>query len=74
MTDKEDKTKVKPNDPRKRVVKRADDEPKEEFIEKDPNEARSEAGADMGKIDSMGISEKAKNQPSDEGDTRKEKK
>jgi len=48
--------------------------PSEEFISPDPSRSNPEKDTEPEEIDKMGISKKAKNQPSDEGDTAKNRK
>ena len=47
------------------------EEPAEEFITPDPTRSVPEKQVGQVKLDKMGISQKAKNQPSDERDTSK---
>jgi hypothetical protein len=54
--------------------KRKDDLPAEEFISPDPTRSSPDGDSGPEEIDKMGISKKAKNQSSDEGDVSKNKK
>jgi hypothetical protein len=54
--------------------KRKDDLPAEEFISSDPTRSTPDRDSEPEEIDKMGISKKAKNQSSDEGDVSKNKK
>lgn len=48
--------------------------PAEEFTSPDPSRSKPVKDAETGEIDKMGISKKAKNQPTDEGDISKNRK
>ncbi len=53
---------------------KCNDKPGEEFITPDPSRSAPDKDIETVEIDKMGISKKTKNQPSDQGDTSKNKK
>lgn len=58
----------------KRSSSKREEEPAEEFITPDPTRSVPDKNVGVDTVDKMGISEKAKNQPSDEKDISENKK
>lgn len=62
------------NDLLKKGTPERNEEPSEEFITPDPTRSVPAKNVGLRELDKMGISQKAKNQPSDERDTSEDKK
>lgn len=62
------------NDLLKESSSKRENEPAEEFISPDPTRSVPDENVGMDTLDKMGISEKTKNQPSDEKDISENKK
>lgn len=62
------------NDLLKKSTSKREETPAEEFITPDPTRSVPDENVGVDTVDKMGISEKAKNQPSDEKDVSENKK